>query len=180
MAYAVNRYQAERLARALDAIREETSRYLERMAGLLGEALDGERGDGAAESDRLADLISDHLHERLGDVVAAVSEHYEIESPASFPRLAKTPAPRDPPPPVATRPPLPSRSLPPDLAAGEYARALHVQRDGARFMLVLVSHVISRRGEKDTFAQTISRHATLGEAVAAMQAYGAPAKAEAA
>lgn len=95
MAYPVNAYQAERIAAALAAIHAETVRYLDRMSGLLTEALDEECGNGPLEADALADVISDSLHDTLKDAVAAVRGHYEIESPASFPRLSPPrPSPR--------------------------------------------------------------------------------------
>jgi hypothetical protein len=73
---------------------------------------------------------------------------------------------------VATRPPLPIRKLKPARHLGEYAADLHIERAGDGYALVVVSHCIDRNGDKDTFTETVSRHASLGDAVAAMQTFG--------
>jgi len=91
MAYQANRYQAERLAAALDRVRAETCRYLERVAAPLAEALEEECADPAREADALSEVIEAHFAALLAQAVTAVSAHYEIDSPARLPRQTPRP-----------------------------------------------------------------------------------------
>lgn len=81
---------------------------------------------------------------------------------------------------AANQPRLPSRRVPHVLSNFETSRWLSVQphRDG--FALVLDRHVIDRHGEKDTYTDEVSVHATLAGATAAFNGYGATAQARAA